>query len=77
DLGGLGGIEGKVFKTNVGELSVKATGFTLLTKALCRLPDKYNVWKDVEQRYLQRYLDLITSIESRATFVTLSKIIRE
>ncbi|MED3511801.1 lysine--tRNA ligase, partial [Bacillus velezensis] len=68
---------GKVFKTNVGELSVKATGFTLLTKSLRPLPDKYHGLKDVEQRYRQRYLDLITSMESRETFVTRSKIIRE
>ncbi|EJQ43502.1 Lysine--tRNA ligase [Bacillus mycoides] len=77
DLGDLIGIEGKVFKTNVGELSVKATGFTLLTKSLRPLPDKYHGLKDVEQRYRQRYLDLITSMESRETFVTRSKIIRE
>jgi len=77
DLGDLVGIEGRVFKTNVGELSVKATGFTLLTKALRPLPDKYHGLKDVEQRYRQRYLDLITSMESRETFVTRSKIIRE
>ncbi|WP_157418404.1 lysine--tRNA ligase [Bacillus cereus] len=77
DLGDLVGIEGKVFKTNVGELSVKATSFTLLTKSLRPLPDKYHGLKDVEQRYRQRYLDLITSMESRETFVTRSKIIRE
>ncbi|KEK21726.1 lysine--tRNA ligase [Bacillus gaemokensis] len=77
DLGDLVGIEGKVFKTNVGELSVKATGFILLTKSLRPLPDKYHGLKDVEQRYRQRYLDLITSMESRETFVTRSKIIRE
>lgn len=77
DLGDLVGIEGKVFKTNVGELSVKATGFTLLTKSLRPLPDKYHGLKDVEQRYRQCYLDLITSMESRETFVTRSKIIRE
>lgn len=77
DLGDLVGIEGEIFKTNVGELSVKATGFTLLTKSLRPLPDKYHGLKDVEQRYRQRYLDLITSMESRETFVTRSKIIRE
>ena len=77
DLGDLVGIEGKIFKTNVGELSVKATSFTLLTKSLRPLPDKYHGLKDVEQRYRQRYLDLITSMESRETFVTRSKIIRE
>lgn len=77
DLGDLIGIEGKVFKTKVGELSIKATNFTLLTKSLRPLPDKYHGLKDVEQRYRQRYLDLITSMESRETFVTRSKVIRE
>ncbi|WP_440604658.1 lysine--tRNA ligase [Bacillus sp. GB_SG_008] len=77
DLGDLVGIEGKVFKTKVGELSIKVTSFTLLTKSLRPLPDKYHGLKDVEQRYRQRYLDLITSMESRETFVTRSKIIRE
>ena len=56
---------------------MKATSFTLLTKSLRPLPDKYHGLKDVEQRYRQRYLDLITSMESRETFVTRSKIIRE
>ncbi|CAM4377077.1 lysyl-tRNA synthetase [Bacillus manliponensis] len=77
DLGDLIGIEGTIFKTKVGELSIKATSFTLLTKSLRPLPDKYHGLKDVEQRYRQRYLDLITSMESRETFVARSKVIRE
>ncbi|KAF1678560.1 MULTISPECIES: lysine--tRNA ligase [Bacillus] len=76
DLGDLIGVTGKVFKTNVGELSVKATSFELLTKALRPLPDKYHGLKDVEQRYRQRYLDLIVNPESKHTFITRSKIIQ-
>lgn len=76
DLGDLVGLEGTVFKTKVGELSIKVTNFTLLTKSLRPLPDKYHGLKDVEQRYRQRYVDLITSMESRQTFIARSKIIQ-
>ncbi|MCP8971153.1 lysine--tRNA ligase [Ectobacillus ponti] len=76
DLGDLVGIQGVLFKTQVGELSIKVTDFTLLTKALRPLPDKYHGLKDIEQRYRQRYLDLITSMESRQTFIARSKIIQ-
>lgn len=77
DLGDIVGIEGVMFKTNTGELSVKAKSFTLLSKALRPLPDKFHGLQDVEQRYRQRYLDLITSEESTQTFITRSKIIQE
>ncbi|WP_330948808.1 lysine--tRNA ligase [Virgibacillus sp. MG-45] len=77
DLGDIVGITGAMFKTNVGELSVKATEFQLLTKALRPLPEKYHGLKDIEQRYRQRYLDLITNMDSKATFVLRSKIIQE
>lgn len=76
DLGDIVGVTGTVFKTKVGELSIKATVFELLTKALKPLPEKYHGLKDVEQRYRQRYLDLITNPESRNTFITRSKIIQ-
>lgn len=76
DLGDIVGVTGVMFKTNVGELSIKVTEFELLTKSLRPLPEKYHGLKDVEQRYRQRYLDLITNMESRETFVTRSKIIR-
>jgi lysyl-tRNA synthetase, class II len=76
DLGDIVGVSGTVFRTNVGELSVKANEFHLLTKSLRPLPDKFHGLKDVEQRYRQRYLDLIVNPESRDTFVTRSKIIR-
>nr|MCG0056819.1 lysine--tRNA ligase [Escherichia coli] len=67
DIGYLVVIEGVLFKTKVGELSNKVKDFTLLTKALRPLPDKYHGLKDIEQRYRQRYLDLITNPESKQT----------
>jgi lysyl-tRNA synthetase, class II len=76
DLGDIVGVKGNVFRTNVGELSVKATEFTFLTKALRPLPDKFHGLTDVEQRYRQRYVDLMTNDESKQTFITRSKIIR-
>ncbi|MDR4888536.1 lysine--tRNA ligase [Fredinandcohnia sp. QZ13] len=76
DLGDIVGVSGTVFKTKVGELSIKASSLELLSKALRPLPDKFHGLKDVEQRYRQRYLDLIMSPESKETFITRSKIIR-
>ncbi|WP_239672686.1 lysine--tRNA ligase [Mangrovibacillus cuniculi] len=76
DLGDLIGVTGEVFKTKVGELSIKATGYTFLSKALRPLPDKHHGLKDIEQRYRQRYLDLITSEESKNTFISRSLIIQ-
>ncbi|WP_373896178.1 lysine--tRNA ligase [Virgibacillus sp. CBA3643] len=76
DIGDIIGVTGVMFKTKVGELSVKATEFTLLTKSLRPLPEKYHGLKDVEQRYRQRYLDLITNMDSKETFILRSKIIQ-
>ncbi|GIN22990.1 lysine--tRNA ligase [Siminovitchia fordii] len=76
DLGDIVGLSGTIFKTKVGELSIKANEFTLLTKALRPLPEKFHGLKDVEQRYRQRYLDLITNEDSRETFIARSKIIQ-
>ena len=76
DLGDIVGITGHVFRTKVGELSVKVEKFELLSKALRPLPDKFHGLKDVEQRYRQRYLDLIMNNESKQTFIARSKIIR-
>ena len=77
DLGDIVGVEGVMFKTNTGELSVKAKSFKLLSKSLRPLPDKYHGLQDIEQRYRQRYLDLITNEESTATFINRSRIIQE
>ncbi|WP_059174226.1 lysine--tRNA ligase [Bacillus sp. FJAT-27445] len=76
DLGDIVGVTGTLFKTQVGELSIKVTEYTFLTKALRPLPDKFHGLKDVEQRYRQRYLDLIMSDESKATFVMRSLILQ-
>ncbi|MCH4828120.1 MAG: lysine--tRNA ligase [Planococcus sp. (in: firmicutes)] len=76
DLGDILGIKGVVFKTNVGELSIKAKEVEFLTKALRPLPEKFHGLKDVEQRYRQRYLDLLTSEESKETFILRSRIIQ-
>ncbi len=76
DLGDIIGVSGTVFKTQVGELSIKAETFELLTKSLRPLPDKFHGLKDIEQRYRQRYLDLIASPESKKTFIARSKIIQ-
>ncbi|WP_404406696.1 lysine--tRNA ligase [Jeotgalibacillus malaysiensis] len=76
DLGDIVGVNGTIFRTKVGELSIKATSFELLSKSLRPLPEKFHGLKDVEQRYRQRYLDLITSEDSKNTFITRSKIIQ-
>ena len=76
DLGDIVGVRGNVFRTQVGELSVKAEEFTFLTKALRPMPEKFHGLQDVEQRYRQRYLDLMTNEDSKKTFITRSKIIR-
>ena len=76
DLGDILGIKGVVFKTNVGELSIKAKEVEFLTKALRPLPEKFHGLKDVEQRYRQRYLDLLTSESSKETFILRSRIIQ-
>src|SRR5690625_3353009 len=67
DLGDIIGVSGPMFETNVGELSIKVTSFQILTKALRPLPEKFHGLKDVEQRYRQRYLDLITNQDSKKT----------
>ncbi len=76
DLGDIIGIEGTVFKTKVGELSIKVTEFTFLSKALRPLPEKYHGLQDIEQRYRQRYLDLISTEGSKETFILRSRIIQ-
>ncbi|WP_282709223.1 lysine--tRNA ligase [Ligilactobacillus sp. Marseille-Q7487] len=75
DLGDFLGVTGQVIKTDMGELTLKVTKLTFLSKALRPLPDKYHGLQDVEQIYRQRYLDLITNQESYQRFVNRSKII--
>ena len=76
DIGDIVGIEGTVFVTNTGELSVKATKYIHLTKALRPLPEKYHGLSDVEERYRRRYVDLIMNEESRKIAFARPKIIR-
>lgn len=73
DLGDILGCEGTLFRTKTGELSVKATSVRLLTKSLRPLPSDFYGMKDQEQKYRQRYVDLITDDSARARFVARSK----
>lgn len=77
DLGDFIGVEGKLMKTNTGELTVRADKTTFLTKALRPLPDQYYGLSDVETKYRKRYLDLITNEESMERFVKRSNILQE
>jgi len=76
DLGDIIAAQGVLFKTKTGELSVRASEIRLLTKALRPLPEKFHGLTDQEQKYRQRYLDLITNQETRAVFAARSKIIQ-
>ena len=76
DVGDIVAVEGGLTRTRTGELSVRASGLRLLVKSLRPLPDKWHGLSDVEQRYRQRYVDLIVTPEAREVFVKRSKIIR-
>lgn len=75
DIGDIIGVEGKVFKTRMGEVTIAVKKFTPLAKSLRVLPEKWHGLKDVELRYRQRYLDLIMNPEVKETFLLRSKII--
>ena len=77
DLGDFLGVEGEIMKTDTGELSIKASHLTFLSKALRPLPEKWHGLQDTETRYRKRYLDLISNRESFERFLTRSKIISE
>ena len=77
DIGDIIGIEGKVFKTNQGEISIETEHADLLTKSLQILPEKWHGLKDTDIRYRQRYVDLIVNPEVKDVFVLRSKIISE
>jgi len=76
DLGDILGAEGTLFKTKTNELSVRVTNLRLLTKSLRPLPEKFHGLTDQESKYRQRYLDLISSAETRKVFTVRSKIIQ-
>ncbi|MFW6270843.1 MAG: lysine--tRNA ligase [Bacillota bacterium] len=75
DIGDIIGIKGTVFKTNRGQVSVKVEEYSLLTKSLRPLPEKFHGLKDKDLRYRQRYLDLIVNPEVRKTFIQRSQIV--
>ena len=76
DIGDIVGVEGILFKTKTGELSVKAANLRLLTKSLRPLPEKFHGLTDQEMRYRQRYVDLIVTDESREVFRIRSRIVQ-
>ena len=76
DLGDIVGVEGYLFITKTGELTVHATALQLLTKSLRPMPDKFHGLADQETRYRKRYVDLIANQESRQTFLIRSKLIQ-
>jgi lysyl-tRNA synthetase class 2 len=77
DMGDILGLEGEVFRTQKGEISVHVRHFEYLSKSLNPLPEKWHGLKDVELRYRQRYVDLIVNPEVRSVFVKRSRIIKE
>ena len=76
DIGDCLGVEGTLFRTRTGEVSIHATSVTLLAKALLPLPEKFHGLTNLEQRYRQRYVDLIVNPEVKDTFVKRSKILK-
>ena len=76
DVGDIVGIEGEVFKTKTGEISVHAAKVTLLTKSLQILPEKYHGLTNTDLRYRQRYTDLIMNADVKETFIKRSKILK-
>lgn len=77
DLGDIVGLKGTVFKTKTGEITIKASEITLLSKSLQILPDKFHGLKDTDIRYRQRYIDLLMNQDVKDTFVKRSLILRE
>ena len=75
DIGDVVGVKGEVFRTKMGELSVRCTEVVLLAKSLLPLPEKFHGLKDQETRYRQRYVDLIVNPEVKDTFIKRSKIL--
>jgi len=76
DIGDIIGIEGSVFRTKTGEISIHAEKITLLTKSLLPLPEKFHGLTNTDTRYRQRYVDLIMNQESKQTLINRSRIIR-
>ena len=77
DLGDFFGVTGEIMKTDTGEVSIKASEIVILSKALRPLPDKYHGLTNIEQRYRQRYLDLVSNRDGFDRFMKRSQIISE
>lgn len=77
DIGDIVGIKGEVFRTQKGQISIKAEEVTLLSKGLIPLPEKFHGLKDTDLRYRQRYVDLIVNPDVKETFIKRSKILSE
>ena len=77
EVGDFIGVQGTLFRTKTGELTIRAFQYRLLTKALRDLPEKFHGLKDVETRYRQRYLDLIVNNDVKDVFIKRSQIIKE
>ena len=77
DIGDIVGVKGFVFKTKTGEISIHAKEFTLLSKSLRPLPEKFHGLKDTDLRYRQRYVDLIMNPEVKDTFIKRIQILKE
>ncbi len=77
DIGDIVGVEGTLFETKTGEKSIRVSSFTILCKAILPLPDKWHGLTDVEARYRQRYLDLISNQEVMKTMLLRSRIVGE
>ena len=75
DLGDIIGVEGKLFKTRTDELTIEASNIVLITKSIRPMPDKFKGLADIETRYRQRYLDLMSNEESKKVFLDRTKII--
>lgn len=75
DIGDIIGVEGLLFKTRTGEITIRATRYVLVSKALRPLPEKWHGLSDTEQIYRQRYLDLIVNADSRTRFIQRSRIL--
>lgn len=75
DSGDIIGVQGQLFRTKRGENSISVSEFSLLSKSLCALPEKFHGLKDIETRYRKRYLDLIVNADKREIFVMRSKLI--
>jgi len=77
DIGDIIGVEGKLFRTKKGEITLEVSNYTMLCKSLRPLPEKWHGLADVEKRYRQRYLDLISNEDARTIFTLRSQIITE